>query len=497
MTEHESSATSRSVEPTRARGWEDGELPLNQREQIDLERRLAYLGLSEEDATRLRSLMETFSQTEDAFVNAFYQHLDSFEETAQFLHEPELVARLRDLQREHFASLLTAEWNEEYVAERIRVGRTHARVGLGPQWFLGGYGQYVQHVFRTMSEHHGPDTREAAETCLSLMKVIFLDIGLTLDAYFEHSTDKLRTALDLYWRANDDLRRFAQLASHDLKTPIATVANLCDETLDEFGEEMPEAARELIRSARDRIFKTSTMLDLYWRANDDLRRFAQLASHDLKTPIATVANLCDETLDEFGEEMPEAARELIRSARDRIFKTSTMIDELLQSTLRAHAEEKPDTIDLNELVGDVVDRIKVDLERKQIEVAVPASLPHICGDRARLREAFYNLLSNAAKFIDKKPGKIEIDAEENGPQCLVSIRDNGPGIPEAELQRVFVPFHRLAAHRDRPGSGLGLYFTMYLIDREGGKIWAESKVGEGSRFCVLLNRPREGFAVVE
>ncbi|REJ96479.1 MAG: hypothetical protein DWQ35_04600 [Planctomycetota bacterium] len=432
MTEHESSATSRSVEPTRARGWEDGELPLNQREQIDLERRLAYLGLSEEDATRLRSLMETFSQTEDAFVNAFYQHLDSFEETAQFLHEPELVARLRDLQREHFASLLTAEWNEEYVAERIRVGRTHARVGLGPQWFLGGYGQYVQHVFRTMSEHHGPDTREAAETCLSLMKVIFLDIGLTLDAYFEHSTDKLRTALDLYWRANDDLRRFAQLASHDLKTPIATVANLCDETLDEFGEEMPEAARELIRSARDRIFKTSTM-----------------------------------------------------------------IDELLQSTLRAHAEEKPDTIDLNELVGDVVDRIKVDLERKQIEVAVPASLPHICGDRARLREAFYNLLSNAAKFIDKKPGKIEIDAEENGPQCLVSIRDNGPGIPEAELQRVFVPFHRLAAHRDRPGSGLGLYFTMYLIDREGGKIWAESKVGEGSRFCVLLNRPREGFAVVE
>lgn len=392
--------------------------------RVDLQRRLEYLGLTEADADRLRTMLPDFDASGDAFVEAFYEHLFAFNETKQFLNDSEMVARLRTLQRAHFKSLLEAEWSEEYVEERTSVGRAHAHVGLSPQWFLGAHSLYVQHCLRGLMGNADGKADENAEKGLTLMKVIFLDIGLTLDAYFDQSTEELRQALDLYWRANDELRRFAQLASHDLKTPIATVANLCDETLDEFGDEMPEGARELIRSARDRVFKTSTM-----------------------------------------------------------------IDELLESTLRAHEEESFGVVDLGEVFSDILDRLKKKMAEKDVEVSLPNTFPKVRGDRARFREAIYNLLANAVKFMDKSPGQIDVTAEieEGGTQCVVSITDNGPGIPESELQRIFVPFHRLNEHRDTPGSGLGLYFTMYLLEREGGRIWAESKLGQGSCFRMQLN----------
>jgi len=391
-------------------------------ERVDLDRRLAYLSLTEKDAERLRSMLPQFAASGDEFVDSFYDHLFSFEETKRFLTDPVIVARLRELQRRHFESLLEANWSDDYVEERIRIGRAHAHVGLGPQWFLGAHSLYVQHCLQQFAAAKSDDG-EMGELFLALVKVIFLDIGLTLDAYFEQSTEELRRALDLYWKANDELRRFAQLASHDLKTPIATVANLCDETLDEFGDQMPEGARELIRLARDRVFKTSTMMD-----------------------------------------------------------------ELLESTLRAHEDESLGLVDLKEIFTDAFDRLQDKLDEKQVKVTMSSRFPEIRGDKARLREAFYNLLANAVKFIDKDPGLIEIESELSETQCLITVRDNGPGIPKAELERVFAPFHRLAEHREKPGSGLGLYFTMYLIEREGGKIWAESEVGVGSRFCVLLNR---------
>nr|NIL96260.1 hypothetical protein [Planctomycetales bacterium]NIN07589.1 hypothetical protein [Planctomycetales bacterium]NIN76711.1 hypothetical protein [Planctomycetales bacterium]NIO33900.1 hypothetical protein [Planctomycetales bacterium]NIO45708.1 hypothetical protein [Planctomycetales bacterium] len=121
-------------------------------------------------------------------------------------------------------------------------------------------------------------------------------------------------------------------------------------------------------------------------------------------------------------------------------------------------------------------------------------LPTVWANKARLREAFYNLLSNAAKFIDKKPGRIEISVKEGEARWIIAIQDNGPGIPSGDLQRIFVPFRRLAEHRHKPGSGLGLYFTLHLIERDGGEVWAESQPGAGSRFCVALQRPQSNHS---
>ena len=388
---------------------------------VDLTARLAYLGITPEDAIKLRTLAPIFQRFAEKFVSAFYEHLFSFEQTAQFLQDDERLARLKKAQREYFDSLLTAQWDDDYVAQRHRIGQTHGDVGLPPEYFLGAYNQYVQHSFRGFAAEQSEEVRQFVEQILPLVKVILLDVGLTLDAYFSQATQKLRQALDMYWRANDDLRRFAQLTSHDLKTPLATVANLCDEALDEFGDQMPAEARALIRSARDRTFQNSRM-----------------------------------------------------------------IDELLSSTLSLHRFDSNVEVSTEEVLREVVERVISAARMRGVQLHVAPELPRVWGNKVRLREALYNVMSNAIKFMDKPHGQVTVGAETRDEGVLLNIADNGPGIPAEELERIFVPFCRLPGQRHIPGSGLGLYFAKQLIETDGGRIWVESELQKGSRFFVLL-----------
>jgi len=388
-----------------------------------LPRRLTFLEIDEADRERLQSLAERLNSKGAAFVETFYQHLFKFEETARFLNDPALVTRLKQAQQAHLESMLAADWNDTYVERRHRVGDAHATVGISPQIFLGAYNQYLQFCIRELSGELDGPAQECALQMLSLQKAVFLDIGLTLEAYFSQATQSLRKALDLVYQANAELRQFAQLTSHDLKTPLATMANLCDEAIDEFGGQMPAEAVKLIEAARTRAFKMSTT-----------------------------------------------------------------IDELLHSTMSLHAELPHDVVDTEQIIAEAVDQVRPLLKQKKIELTVKDHLPCVLGDRARIREVFYNLLSNAVKFSDKRHGRIEIGCKERDSECIISIADNGSGIPSEELARVFVPFRRLPAHREVPGSGLGLYFAKTMVEQQQGRIWVESEVGTGSRFFVLLKK---------
>ncbi len=392
-------------------------------DSICLNERLAFLDLSEKDADRLRGMIARFAPYADEVVESFYRHLYSFDATARLLSDPQLVARLKKAQREHFASLLEAEWDESYVEQRQRVGQAHAEVELDPHLFLGAYNQYVQNCFKHFAAEFGPEASDCANQILSLIKVVFLDIGLTLDAYFYQATIKLRQALDMYWKANHDLRQFAQLTSHDLKTPIATVANLCEETLDEFGERMPDEAADLIATARERTFQISRI-----------------------------------------------------------------IDELLESTLTFQSEDARDEVSSQAIICEAVERVRPELDKKKIKVKLPESFPYVWGNKSRLREAFYNLISNAAKFIEGNHGHIEIAVKVDNEHCEFTVIDDGPGIPEEDLTKIFAPFRRLRTHANHPGTGLGLYFAKHIIEDEGGRIWAESAFGHGSEFHVMLRR---------
>ena len=167
---------------------------------------------------------------------------------------------------------------------------------------------------------------------------------------------------------------------------------------------------------------------------------------------------------------------------------SATIDELLKSTISLHAPSETDEFSIGEAIGEAVEMLRPQIADKGIEVVLGSDYGRAAGDRARIREVFYNLLSNAVKFCDKRPGRITISGEVRDKDCVVCVADNGPGIPREEWPRIFVPFRRLAAHHEVPGSGLGLYFAKGIVEQQGGRIWVESEVGHGSCFYVLLQR---------
>ena len=215
-----------------------------------------------------------------------------------------------------------------------------------------------------LAEKHADDVAAYKDQAAALLKAVFLDVSLTLDAYFAQSTRNLRKALDMFWRANAELRQFAQLTSHDLKTPLATVANLCDEALDEFGDEMPAPAKELVAAAKDRTFRMSRM-----------------------------------------------------------------IDELLASSLPQENETDLDEVSSQEALDQALETTGPLLAQSGVEVSIAQPLPMVRGNKVRLREAFAHLLSNAAKFIDRQPGRLSVEWLPGDGHCVIMFIDNGPGMP--------------------------------------------------------------------
>jgi signal transduction histidine kinase len=357
----------------------------------------------------------------DRFIEDFYAHLAAFPATAQFLQDPTLIRRLKTTQKQYFDSLLDATFTPGYVEERRRIGRAHADVGLAPQWFLGAFNLYIQHCFTCMTDRPAQEASEFLAGLRALLKFIMLDVGLALDAYYARSTEQLDQALQLYAQSNTALREFAQLASHDLKTPLATVASLCEEFLDEFGPQVPAEGRQLIEAARTRAMKMKGMIDALLAAS-------------------------------------EAAAQPGQRAR---LSTRSLLDEVLA-------------------------RIRLEAPDSAVRLEVPDDLPEVYAHPGRLHEVFYQLLANAVKFTERESGVIRVSVARADKEWVFCIADNGPGIPAADLERIFAPFQRLAQHRHLPGSGLGLYFVRMIVEEQGGWVRVESTVGQGSKFYFAL-----------
>ena len=390
-----------------------------------LARRCAFLDISDADVERVRGLLDLFDSFLDGFIEQFSTHLLANPVTASFLTDAALVARLKQVQKRYFESLLQARLDADYVVDRRRIGQVHADVGLEPPWFLGAYNQYLQYTFRQFAAHCGGDLGCYVEGTLALLKLLLLDMGLALDPYFARSTEHLRTALRLLAQSNAEVKEFAHLASHDLKTPLATVANLCEEFLDEFGPQVPAEGRGLIEAARAKTLKLGRMID------ELLEISAAGTQTNQRVPVAT----------------------------------------------------RP-------LLDQVLERLRPEIEGRPIEISVPDHLPEVYAHPGRLREVFYHVLSNAVKFLDKEAGTIRLGVEAANGEHIFCISDNGPGIAEADLPQIFAPFRRLPQHRNKPGSGLGLYFVKTFVEEQGGRVWVESRVGEGTQFYIAL--PAEG-----
>jgi len=152
-------------------------------DELEVSRRKAFLEFRQDDVNMLRELNEIAEKYADPVIEDLYRHFLSFDDTKRFFRDPRMLERVKRLQKEYFLRLTQGDYGHSYVANRLRIGTVHERIGLAPKWYLGAYSFYLRSVADRLLEAFPQDPRKLQSVFLSLMKLVFLDIGLAVDTY--------------------------------------------------------------------------------------------------------------------------------------------------------------------------------------------------------------------------------------------------------------------------------------------------------------------------
>ena len=215
--------------------------------------------------------------------------------------------------------------------------------------------------------------------------------------------------------------------------------------------------------------------------------FVTTVSHDLRSPLTAILGYVE--LIERAGPVTDQQREFVRRVRLSVEQITSLVSDLLDlGRIEAGLDASKEKTPLAVLARYAVDGLRNAAEVKQISVQVHLSddLPMVTGDPYRLRQMIGNLLENAIKY-SAAGGQVEISADGEGDQIILRVRDNGPGIPASEQPYLFDKFFRASnVPDDVAGTGLGLSIVKSIVDNHHGRIWVDSKLGEGSIFTVVL-----------
>lgn len=231
----------------------------------------------------------------------------------------------------------------------------------------------------------------------------------------------------------------------------------------------------------------------------ELREFIAIASHQLRTPLATISWFLEILLSDKVGQLSKQQWELVEKAREatlELIDTSRLILDTSRIELGVLGV-KPEPKDIDELLTKEVERMKLFAERKEITLTLenPENLPTIPLDENVFVFILVNLLSNAIKYTDKG-GKIWVKGELKDNRIVISVSDTGVGIPKKDQPNIFKKFSRGEnVLMTSEGTGLGLYAVKMLVDRVGAQIWFDSEEGKGTTFTVAI--PVSGFKEVE
>ncbi len=237
------------------------------------------------------------------------------------------------------------------------------------------------------------------------------------------------------------------------------------------------------RKAVERALRKKT--DELARSNEDLERFAYVASHDLQEPLRTVTSYVQLLARRYEGKLDSDADEFIRFASDGAIRMWNLINDLLTYSRvgRQGGELKP--TDSDAVLTQSVDDLKVAIEENQALVTHDP-LPTVMADGPQLEQLFQNLIGNAIKFRGNEPPRVHISASRNGNGWTFSVRDNGIGIAPEYSERIFVIFQRLHNREVYAGTGIGLAVCKKIVERHGGRIWVKSETGNGATFYFIL-----------
>ncbi len=222
------------------------------------------------------------------------------------------------------------------------------------------------------------------------------------------------------------------------------------------------------------------------RSNAELEEFASVASHDLQEPLRKISTFADLLASRYRSRIDDKADHYIRTIVDSAGRLRDLIHDLLTYSRVGRTELDREPTDLSAVLADVVEDLHLEIQDKNASVIASGELPIVPYHPKLAYLLLKNLVSNAIKYHGEAPPQVEISAEETETEWVVRCRDNGIGIAREYLVKIFEPFQRLHSRREYPGTGIGLAVCRKIVERHGGRIWAESEAGRGSTFVFTL-----------
>jgi len=245
-------------------------------------------------------------------------------------------------------------------------------------------------------------------------------------------------------------------------------------------------AEERLRQANQQLeYRVTERTTQLQRANQELEAFSYTVSHDLKAPLRGIDGYSQLLLDEYSSRLDDEGRQFLQRIRQGVQQMGDLISDLLTYSRMERRDMAPEPVALLPLVEQVVDGYYADIQRSGAQVRLTMEALTLSLDREGMAVVLRNLIGNALKFSrDSHPPTVEIGALAEAGQRILWVRDNGVGFDMKYHDRIFGIFQRLHKTEEFPGTGVGLALVAKAVQRMGGRVWAESQLGQGATFYL-------------
>lgn len=221
----------------------------------------------------------------------------------------------------------------------------------------------------------------------------------------------------------------------------------------------------------------------------ELDSFLSAVSHDLRAPLRAVIGFSEILRDDYGTSLDEQGREYLCRLIAAGKRIGALLDDLMTLSRATRVDVMLETVNLSMLAHEIAADLRQASPDREVALTIAANL-EAWGDRRILRTVLHSLMENAWKFTSgRQDAAVEVGRERTAEGAAFFVRDNGAGFDMARAVDLFVPFRRLHTETEFPGRGIGLALVQRLVRHQGGRVWAESKVGKGATFWFTLPPP--------
>ncbi len=222
------------------------------------------------------------------------------------------------------------------------------------------------------------------------------------------------------------------------------------------------------------------------RSNAELQQFVYVASHDLQEPLRMVTSYLSLMERTFKHQLDPKAKEYIDYAMEGGNRMRELINDVLAYSRVDTQGKKFAPVDMGAVVAKVLAILRITIEDTKAEITIDP-LPTINADESQMMQVTQNIIANALKFHGPDRPMIHISSSQGDKEWTFSVKDNGIGLDTSDAEKIFQMFQRLHSREEYPGTGIGLALTKKIVERHGGRIWVESRKGEGATFFFTIS----------